>query len=507
MPPWNPILGNLITLAKLRKYGPADTRQAEAFALLSTQIPGLEDGFYIDAWPFSIPLLAVTSPKLAIQACQNHDLPKPHALQPFINPMAGGSDNLFVSNGSRWRQMRDRFNHGFSLTAALGHMSCVLEEAEVFVQMLKAHARVGDTFSLDQLTCRYAMDIIGNIALNTRFRYQQENNPIATAMRDIIELECGIETTNIVKRWSPRRLYIQWKSGRTLNNLIGIELDKCYRKWKEDKITSISSRPKSIMDIVIAEYMKTRPQEDQHLDPEFRAWAVIQIRLFLFVGHDSEASSIIYCLYLLSKHPEMLARVREEHSKVFGAGAASALEVLKRRPEMVNQLPYTNAVIKETLRLFPPANGMRGGLPGVSLRDEDGTLFPTEGCGIWIVHAAVHRNPSSWVQPHSFIPERWLVEEGHPLYPPTGGWRPFEHGPRSCIGQSMSLMGIRATLAVVVRQFDFHDQYAEYDRLDPSTGINEMFGERAYMIQKGAGHPAHGFPCKVTLRDSLEEAA
>jgi len=337
---------------------------------------------------------------------------------------------------------------------------------------------------------------------NTRFNYQQQHSPIAAAMRDTIELECGIEAGNFLERWSPRRLYRQWRNGRTMNHFIGIELDKCYQVWKQNESKSAKSSPKSIMDIVISEHMKTRPWEHQHLDPEFKSWATIQMRLFLFVGHDSEAATIIYSLYPLSKHPDILAKVRAEHDSVFGTGASSACDVLKERPSMINLLPYTHAVIKETLRLFPPANGLRGGLPHVSLRDENGRCFPTEGCAIWIVHSAVHRNPSSWPQPHSFIPDRWLVEQGHPLYPPAGGWRPFEHGPRNCIGQNLSLLGIKATLAMVVRQFDFHDAYAEYDFLNPSAGIKTMFGERAYMIQKGSGHPAQGFPCKVTVCDS-----
>ncbi|KAJ5660689.1 uncharacterized protein N7484_000061 [Penicillium longicatenatum] len=464
-PPWNPVLGNLPVMAELQKKGPSDTRQAESFALLSTETPGLEAGFYIDVWPFSCPMLVVTSPTMAIEACQTYDLPKPDVLQQYINPMAGGSDNLFVSNGAHWKKARELFNHGFSMTDSLSHVSGILEEAEVFVKMLNIHAQTGDIFSLDQLTCRYVMDIIGNVALNTRFNHLEQHNPIAAAMRDTIELECGIEAGNFLERWSPRRLYRQWQNGRTMNHLIGVELEKRFQEWKQNEAKSLTFCSKSIMDIVISEYMKSRPREQQHLDPKFKSWATIQMRLFL----------------------------------VFGAGASSACQVLRERPQTINQLPYTHAIVKETLRLFPPANGLRGGLPHVSLRDEHGRSFPTEGCAIWIVHTAVHRNPAFWPEPHSFIPERWLVEQGHPLYPPAGGWRPFEHGPRNCIGQNLSLLGIITTLAMVVRQFDFHDAYAEYDGLNPSDGIKTMFGERAYMIQKGSGHPAQGFPCKVTV--------
>ncbi|PYI17225.1 N-alkane-inducible cytochrome P450 [Aspergillus violaceofuscus CBS 115571] len=501
MPSWNPILGNLPVMAGLHKKGPADAREAELFALLSAEVPDGEAGFYVDVWPFSSPMLVVTSPVLAVEAAQTYDLPKPDVLQSFINPMAGGSDNLFVTNGAHWKKSRDMFNHGFSMATAMNHLPCILEEAEVFIQMLTQHAHKGDTFSLDQLTCRYTMDIIGNVALNTRFHFQEQHNPIAAAMRDTIEFECGIEAGGMLARWNPRRFYRQWQNGRTLDHLIGLELDQRYQEWCQTTAKpSGNARSQSIMDLVIADYMKTRSPE-QALDPDFKRWATIQIRLFLFVGHDSEATTIIYALYLLSNNPKALEEVRAEHDRVFGPSSANA--VLQTHPEKINQLAYTHAVIKETLRLFPPANGLRGGRPGVSLRDDKGRAFPTEGCAIWIVHPAVHRNPSAWPQPHAFLPERWLVAPDHPLYPPTGGWRPFEHGPRNCIGQNISLLGVKATLAMIVRQFDFHDAYAEYDNLHPSNGgIRTVFEERAYMIQKGAGHPAQGFPCKVTLRKS-----
>lgn len=152
-------------MASLQKLGPKDARQSDVFTLFSVENAGLESGFYVDVWPFSTPMLVVTSPVMAIDACQTYDLAKPDVLQPFINPMAGGSDNLFVLNGARWKHARELFNHGFSMAASLSHMTCVLEEAKVYVEILKEHARAGDTFSLDQLTCRYAMDIIGNVAM------------------------------------------------------------------------------------------------------------------------------------------------------------------------------------------------------------------------------------------------------------------------------------------------------------------------------------------------------
>lgn len=315
-------------------------------------------------------------------------------------------------------------------------------------------------------------------------------------MRSTIEWHCQDQELNPFKRWNPVRPFIQWRNGRIMDRYISRELDKRYEAWKSSKP---STKAKSIMDMTIAAYMSERKSCNK-LDAEFKKWATVQIRLFLFAGHDSTAATIVYSLYMLSKHPEAAAKVRAELDQVFGEGADSAARVLKERPQEINKLPYMTAVIKETLRLFPPAAGMRGGLPGVFLRDSNGNKYPTEDLNIWIVHSAIQRHADYWPEPHKFLPDRWLVEPGHPLYPPKGGWRAFEYGPRNCIGQTLVMLDVKITLAMTVREFDIRDQYEEWDRLHPSSGIKTVFGERAYQVPLGAAHPVHGFPCKVTLR-------
>lgn len=302
---------------------------------------------------------------------------------------------------------------------------------------------------------------------------------------------------NPFKRWNPIRPLTEWYNGKTMNRYLNAELDKRYEDWRTNEP---STRARSVMDMAIASYMSERKVAAK-LDADFKKWATVQIRLFLFAGHDSTAATIVYSLYMLSKHPDAMARVRAELDEVFGEGINSAASVLKKHPERINKLAYTNAVIKETMRLFPPASGMRGGLPGVFLLDKSGNKYPTEDINIWVVHGAIQRNPEYWPEPHSFLPGRWLVEPNHPLYPPKGGWRPFEVGPRNCVGQTLAMLDIKITLAMTVREFDVHDQYDEWDRLHPSSNIKTVFGERAYQVPQGAAHPVHGFPCKVTMRE------
>ena len=195
-----------------------------------------------------------------------------------------------------------------------------------------------------------------------------------------------------------------------------------------------------------------------------------------------------------------MATLRTEHDRVFGTDISRLPSLLVDNPHLLNQVPYTLAVIKETMRLFPAASSMREGSTGINITDDAGNTYPTEGVYVWVLHLAIQRNPKYWREPDSFIPERWLVGPDDPLYPIKGAWRPFEFGPRNCVGQTLVTMDIRVVLVMTVREFDVCAAYQEWDKSHPMETIKTVRGERAYQIEKGGAHPADGFPCKVTIR-------
>ena len=78
---------------------------------------------------------------------------------------------------------------------------------------------------------------------------------------------------------------------------------------------------------------------------------------------------------MLSMHPEALQRVREEHDRVFGPDAEAAVETLHTNPAKTNELEYTTAVIKETLRLFTVGFGIRSPPEGVYVPSPEPSLL------------------------------------------------------------------------------------------------------------------------------------
>lgn len=77
-------MGHLLLLPNILKRLPKDSQQPDAFEVLSLDFEHTDSLFYLDLWPFSSPFLIASSPAYAIQAYQQHDLPRPSVLEPFF---------------------------------------------------------------------------------------------------------------------------------------------------------------------------------------------------------------------------------------------------------------------------------------------------------------------------------------------------------------------------------------------------------------------------------------
>jgi sterigmatocystin biosynthesis cytochrome P450 monooxygenase len=132
-------------------------------------------------------------------------------------------------------------------------------------------------------------------------------------------------------------------------------------------------------------------------------------------------------------------------------------------PQLLNALPYTLAVAKETLRLQPVAATLRQGTRDFVFPSPDGAYLPTEGCAVITGTMGAQRRPDLWEQAQEFVPERWLVPDGDPLFPPKHGWRPFEAGPMNCIGQELAMMELKLVLVFTARELDIEPAWDKWD--------------------------------------------
>jgi cytochrome P450 len=195
------------------------------------------------------------------------------------------------------------------------------------------------------------------------------------------------------------------------------------------------------------------------------------LTLFL-AGHETTASTLSWMWLLLAQNPRVEEKLHAELDTVL-AGRTPTLDDLPR-------LPYTNHVLAESLRLYPPAWAM------ARLAIEDHTLggYPVpKGTGIAGVTWIVHRDPRWYSEPEQFLPERW---EGDLLKKlPRFAYFPFGFGPRQCIGNAFAQMEAALVLATLAQRF----------RFTPLTG------QQVVPMASITLRPRHGLHVRVEKRE------
>ncbi len=161
----------------------------------------------------------------------------------------------------------------------------------------------------------------------------------------------------------------------------------------------------------------------------------------LFVaGHETTANALTWIWYLLSQNPEAEAKLLEELHSVLGARAPTMADLPK--------LPYTDIVVREALRLYPPAPQF-GREP---IRDVRIGKYDVPGGSLVAVNTyALQRDERFFAEPEQFVPERFAKgwEERIPRY----AYLPFGGGPRVCIGNGFAMMEARLILATVAQRY------------------------------------------------------
>jgi len=358
---------------------------------------------------------------------------------------------------------------------------------------------------------RLTVDVIGKVVLDMQLNTQREDNPMVSALRDQVHLVPNQGTLNPFAGWSPSGIYRRYRNSRIMIDYLGQVLEDRFAEQKSEQPGENMPRKRTMIDLALESYRNqttASPVKVDGLDPDFKKHAITQIRVFIFAGHDTTSSAICYAIYLLQKHPDTLARLRAEHDKVLGPPEGAA-DLIRNDPYIVNKLEYTNAVVKEALRLFPAASGLRTPDQNLVLRDpKTGAHLPTiPGMLLWVNHYGLHRDKNVWgPSANSFNPSRFLPENASSL--PEAHYRPFERGARSCIGQELAMIEARIALALVARKFDFTPAFDALEMLakdgskyaeDPKwrQGKQDLAGEVAYPVLIGSSKPREGMPMWV----------
>ncbi|KAF4628546.1 hypothetical protein G7Y89_g9608 [Cudoniella acicularis] len=497
MPPYSILFGHLPVVMKIVSSLPKDAFEHYLLDQIRRTYPDLGPNFYLDLAPFAPSMLILTSPDTLYQVTQQHPLEKVPAMRTFLKPLTQGYD-IVTMKGEVWKKWRGVFNPAFSASNLMNLVPAMVEKTDIFYSILQEHADRQDIIAMKTLTNNLAMDIIGQVVIDQNFDCQRTLNPLVDSIRKQIGwLSFGAEP-NPFNRYHPLRPLMHWYYGSKVNSYISEQLEKRFDDYKQnDAITTgsvVSTTFKTYYsdNLEMLEFRvqgKEKSQETKEMDPLFKNICIAQIKLFLFSGHHTTSSSICYTLYLLSKHPDSLKLVQQELNSVFSKDREHISNLISENPHLLNSIPYTTAVIKETLRLYPTVSSPRAGEPDFFVTDSQSRIFPTENFLVWLNPHPTHHAPELWDQPDDFLPGRWLGDQKSRIK--KGAWRPFDHGPRNCIGQELAMLELKIVICKVARDFVISDVYERGKAAEKM----QVDGDRAY--QALLGMPTEDLPCRI----------
>jgi cytochrome P450 len=193
---------------------------------------------------------------------------------------------------------------------------------------------------------------------------------------------------------------------------------------------------------------------DQFTDEQIHAHALT----FLLAGHETTALLLAWCWDMLAHNPMAQETLQAEVDSVLGFRFST--------PDDIQKLPYTQAVVKETLRMRPPA----WALGREAVRDcEIGGMRIPAGSTVLMSQWVMHHDPRFYDEPLQFRPERWFDLDRHST--PRYSFFPFGGGSRVCIGEHFAMTEAIAVLAVMARHWHFAPLRAELAQPKPSITL------------------------------------
>ena len=415
----------------------------------------IEDrGFLVIAEPQYVEALVNSTEefKYSIPKSNNY-----HALKPVL-----GAESIITKEGAEWKAMRKRFNPTFQPRYIHSLTGSIVSRVEIFTKRLQSLARSGITFKMADYAQDLTTDIITQLTIARDFNAQSipegqgEKSPtgLLTASRRLSEMVYDVGQGVGLHMIDPIRPLKSFFYERIFDRKLTAIVKSC--------ISSVetTAERKSITQQAVSGLSTNKALIRSCVD---------QVKSFLFAGQDTTATLIQWICYEMSKakhsphHATILSRLRQEHDAVFGPHPFSALQVLsspataESESILTSKLPYTTAFIKETLRLHPPAATVRAVPWEATSLSLALPSHPVSIAGLQIYPSLylIQRNPNVWgPDAHLFNPGRWF-DDAYLAGLPVGAYRPFERGPRNCIGQELAMLEGMVVLVSVARGFSF----------------------------------------------------
>ena len=362
---------------------------------------------------------------------------KDYSYRALENVLGNG---LLLSHGNTWKYHRRLMQSAFNRDRLNNYAAEIVADTELMLNTWRS-GEIRDVHQeMSLLTVKVIMRAMFGIdAINTAAEITQALNTV------MVQYFHQAESFFLLPTWLPTKA--NWQANRA--------------KRKLNRIVNamVEQRRLLVEDDLLSTMLSAKDEAGNSLShQELRD----QVATLLLAGYDTTANALTWTLMLLAQNPEVEAKLVAEIKSIIG----DHLLTIDDLP----QLPYTEMVLKESMRLYPPA-----WILGRELTDDcniGGSNF-TRGTVIYFSQWSVHRDTRYFNNPEQFNPDRWLNLEQHL---PRCAYFPFGAGARVCIGKAFSMMEATVVLAMVIQKFSLTLALERPVELMPSFTLRPRHG-------------------------------
>jgi cytochrome P450 len=363
-------------------------------------------------------------------------------------------NGLLTSEGDFWRRQRRIAQPAFH-RARIEHFGSIMQRAAAsMVEEWAEYARRRERFDVCESMMRLTLRIVGECLLSTDPSGESDRvgGALSTLLQSFIKRTTALVT--VPRTWpTPHNLRIQ-HAVKTLDDVV---LDII----AERRRAGVSEKG-DLLDML----MEARDEDtgERMNDRQLRD----EVMTIFLAGHETTANALSWTWYLLAQNPAVEAKLHAELTAVLG----------RRTPSFADlpALPYTLQVLKESLRLYPPAWVM-----GRSAEVDDeicGAKIP-QGAVIFVSPYVTHRLPEFWPDPERFDPERFSEQRTSAMH--KFAYFPFGGGPRVCIGNTFALMEGQLLLATLAQRFRVRLVSQRKVEPDPQITLRPRHGIKVFV--------------------------
>lgn len=330
-------------------------------------------------------------------------------------------EGLATSHGETWSRQHRMIRPAFTRSRLDAHLPALEETVDQTVKTLEDLARDQTIFDLTAVLNQLTLRIIGRTLFGGDFEDERARSLCQAVLVAIEHINRSAWSFFPVPGFVPTPARLRFRRAMRLLDRQVEQLIRARRESGED-------RPDLLGQMLSARDENGNPMPDRLIRDEIMTTFV--------AGHETPANGLAWAFYLLARHPLVAARVDEE--------------VEREGPLALDRLEYTERVIQESMRLYPPA--------WIIVRTprhdtEIGGYRIPAASPVLLSQYVVHRRADLWEEAEVFDPDRWLPERARQYH--RYQYFPFGGGARVCIGRTYAMMFMKLILARLSRDFQF----------------------------------------------------